>query len=216
MKGYQYEPEQYVVVEPADLEKLKLASTKIIEIEGFVDVKEVHPTLYEAPYFAGPDGPVAAKAYALLGEALRESGKVGIGKVVLRDREDVVMIAPLDGALVLYRLRYPSEVRSVRDVPQLEGSRNVDGEQLKLARHLVETMATSFDRIDVRDRYHEALREIVDIMTALKASIEKAKSQREPMIKAVGKAKAEAEETGTDVKAAAGPRSGKTTRRKQA
>ena len=210
VKGYQYEPEQYVIVEAEDLAKLKLESTKIIEIEGFVDTSEVHPTLYEAPYFAGPDGPVAAKAYKLLSEALRESGKVGIGKVVLRDREDVVIVAPLEGALVLYRLRYPSEVRSVHDVPQLDSAGGTDAEQLKLARHLVETMATSFASIEVRDRYHDALREvidakvqgreivsytpqeerpIVDIMTALKASIDKAKSEREPMIKATGKAK---------------------------
>jgi len=69
----------------------------VIEIEGFIDSSEVHPTLYESPYFAGPDGPVAAKTYSLLTEALKASGKVGVGKVVLRDREEVVMIAPLDG-----------------------------------------------------------------------------------------------------------------------
>jgi DNA end-binding protein Ku len=61
VKGYQFEPEQYVIVSPDDLAKIKLKSTKVIEIEGFIDAKEVHPSLYEAPYLAGPDGPVAAK-----------------------------------------------------------------------------------------------------------------------------------------------------------
>src|SRR5438093_8606924 len=120
VKGYQFEPEQYVIISPEDLEKIKLKSTKVIEIEGFIDAGEVHPTLYESPYFAGPDGPVAAKTYSLLTQALQASGKVGVGKVVLRDREDVVMIAPLDGGLVFYKLRGPEEVRKMADVPQLE------------------------------------------------------------------------------------------------
>ena len=75
VKGYKYEPERYVIVEKEDLEKINLKSTKIIEIEGFIDAREVHPTLYEAPYYAGPDGPVAVQAYSLLAAALRETGK---------------------------------------------------------------------------------------------------------------------------------------------
>lgn len=207
VKGYQYEPDQYVIIEPGDFEKIKLKSTKIIEIEGFVDAAEVDPMLYEAPYFAGPDSEVAGKPYALLCEALKESGRVGIGKVVLREREDVVLIAPHDGGLVLYKLRYPREVRSIKDVPDLDPKRETDKEQLKLARSLVDTMAASFASIDIKDRYTEALREIieakiqgkeivtvaeearpvVDIMTALKQSIEQAKGQRQGMIKATGK-----------------------------
>src|SRR5213079_3263147 len=65
-KGYQFEPEQYVIVSPEDLEKIKLESTKVIDIEGFIDASEIAPSLYESPYYAGPDGPVAAKAYTLL------------------------------------------------------------------------------------------------------------------------------------------------------
>src|SRR3954470_1949388 len=81
VKGYQFEPEQYVIISPEDLEKVKLKSTKVIEIEGFIDASEVHPTLYESPYYAGPDGPVAAKTYSLLTQALKASGKIGVGKV---------------------------------------------------------------------------------------------------------------------------------------
>ncbi len=208
VKGYQYEPEQYVIVEPGDFEKIKLKSTKIIEIEGFVDASEIDPMLYEVPYYAGPDGEVAGKAYALLGEALRESHRVGIGKVVLREREDAVIIAPHNGGLVLFRLRYPGEVRSIKDVPDLDSKRGLDKEQLKLARSLVDTMATTFASLEIRDRYTEALREmieakiqgreivtvaeeakpVVDIMTALRQSIEQAKAQRQGMVKASGKA----------------------------
>ena len=223
VKGYQYEPEQYVIVELADFEKIKLKSTRIIDIQGFVDAAEIDPTLYEAPYFAGPDGEVAGKAYMLLHDALKESGRVGIGKVVLREREDVVAIAPHNGGLILYRLRYPNEVRSMSDVPDLNTRREVDKEQLKLARSLVDTMAASFGNLEIRDRYTEALREIidakiqgkevvtvaeevrpvVDIMTALKQSIEQAKSQRQGMVKATGKEK-KAEVSASEEKPARG------------
>src|SRR5260370_4584694 len=110
VKGYQFEPEQYVIISPEDIEKIRLKSTKVIEIEGFIDASEVHPTLYESPYFAGPDGPVAAKTYSLLTQALQARGKVGIGKVVLREREEEGLSAPLESGLVLYKPRTPPEL----------------------------------------------------------------------------------------------------------
>lgn len=209
VKGYLFAPEQYVIVTPEDLEKIKLQSTKIIEIAGFIDAGEVHPTLYDSPYFAGPDGVVAAKTYALLTEALRASGKVGIGKVVLRDREEVVMIGPLQGGLVLYKLRNPRELRKIENVPQLQPTQ-VDQDELKLSVSLVESMSSTLSELDLTDRYRDALREmieakiagrevvnapeeekpVIDIMTALRESIERAKAQKKPMEKAKGTKKA--------------------------
>lgn len=208
VKGYPYEPEHYVIVEKEDMEKIRLKSTKIIEIEGFIDANEVHPTLFEAPYYAGPDGPVAVKAYSLLSAALKESGKVGVGKVVLRDREDIVLISPYGDAVALYKLRSPNEVRDIQQVPQVDG-KGVDKAQLKLAKNLIESMTSTLDKIDLKDKYVDALREmieakiegkqivtveeqepeVVDIMTALKQSIEQAKSHRKPMEKAKGEKK---------------------------
>lgn len=208
-KGYQFEPEQYVIVSPEDLAKIKLKSTKVIDIEGFIDVEEVHPTLYESPYFAGPDGLVASKTYSLLSQALKASGKVGVGKVVLRDREEVVMISPLDGGLVLYKLRNPAELRKMESVPQIE-SKVANKDELKLSINLVESMATTLEELDLTDRYRDALREmieakiagrevvsapeeekpVVDIMAALKQSIEQAKAKKKPMEKAKGEKKA--------------------------
>jgi DNA end-binding protein Ku len=208
VKGYQFEPEQYVIVSPDDLAKIKLKSTKVIEIEGFIDAGEVHPTLYESPYFAGPDGSVAAKPYSLLTQALKTSGKVAVGKVVLRDREDAVMIAPLDGGLVLYKLRSPKELRKMDSVPQVE-EKEVNKDELKLSVSLVESMTSTLEKLDLTDRYRDALREmieakiagkevvsvaeeekpVVDIMTALKQSIERTKAQKKPMEKAKGEKK---------------------------
>src|SRR6266404_1854638 len=205
VKGYQYEPEQFVIVSPEDLEKIKLKSTKVIEIEGFIDASEVHPTLYESPYFAGPDGLVAAKTYSLLAQALKASGKVGVGKVVLRDREEVVMISPLDTGIVLYKLRSPTELRKMENVPQIE-NKETNKEELKLSLSLVDSMTSTLKELDMTDRYRDALREmieakiagrevvsvleqekpVVDIMTALKQSIERTKAQKKPMEKAKG------------------------------
>jgi DNA end-binding protein Ku len=213
VKGYQFEPEQYVIISPEDLEKVKLKSTKVIEIEGFIDASEVHSTLYESPYFAGPDGLVAAKTYSLLSQALKASGKVGIGKVVLREREEVVLISPMDGGLILYKLRNPQELRKMGDVPQLEKI-EVNKDELKLSINLVESMSANFEHLDLKDRYRDALREmieakiagkqvisvpeeekpVIDIMTALRQSIEKTKAQKKPMEKAKGPKKEAAEE----------------------
>jgi len=209
-KGFQFEPEQYVIVTPEDLEKIKLKSTKVIDIEGFIDASEVSASLYESPYFAGPDGPVASKAYSLLGEALKASGKVGVGKVVLRDREETVMISSLDGGIVLYKLRNPEELRKMGDVPQVE-RKEINKDELKLSVSLVETMSSTLKEIDLTDRYKDALKElidakiagreiiaaaeeekpIIDIMTALKQSIEQTKAKKKPMERAKGEKKVE-------------------------
>jgi DNA end-binding protein Ku len=219
VKGYQFEPEQYVIVSPEDLAKIKLKSTKIIEIEGFVDASEIHPSLYESPYFAGPDGPAAAKAYSLLSQALKASGKVGVGKVVLRDREEVVTIGPQDGGLILYKLRHPNEVRKIESVPQIE-HKEPNKDELKLSINLVESMSSTLNEVDLTDHYRDALREmidakingrevisvpeeekpVVDIMTALKQSIEQTKAKKKPMEKAKGEKKEAAEAAPTKQK----------------
>ncbi len=207
-KGYQFEPDQYVIVSGEDLAKIKLKSTKVIEIQGFIDAGEVDASLYESPYFAGPDGPIATKTYSLLSQALKASGKAGVGKVVLRDREEILLIAPLDGGLVLHKLRRPNELRQIGNVPQIE-KKEVNKDELKLSISLVESMTTSLKDLDLTDHYSEALREmveakiagkevvsapeeekpVVDIMTALRQSIERTKAQKKPMEKAKGEKK---------------------------
>jgi DNA end-binding protein Ku len=212
VKGYQYEPGQFVIIEPEDFEKVKIKSERVIEINGFVDKEEVHPSLFEAPYYIGPDGDVAAKTYGLLSETLKQSGKIAVGTVVLRDRETPLLLAPHEGGIVMYRLRYPHEVRSMKDVPGLREVK-ADKEQLKLAKTLVDSMEKKFKDIEMKDHYYDKLKmiidakikgkevvvveeeapKVVDIMTALKASIDAAK--KKPMEKAKGekekKAKAE-------------------------
>jgi DNA end-binding protein Ku len=210
IKGYEYEPDNYVVVEQEDLDKVKIKSNKIIEIEGFVDSSEVHPTLYDTPYFIGPDGEVASQPYALLNKTLVESSKLAVGRIVIRDREDVVMLSSLNNGIVMYKLRYPSEVRKMSEVPLVDGQA-ANKEQLKLAKTLVDSMTTKLSEIDLSDRYQDAVKEmikakiegkeivsvteeitpVVDMMKALKQSIEQAKKEKKPMEKAKGEKKKE-------------------------
>ncbi len=200
-KGYQYEPDRYAIVEPEDIAKVKIKTTKAVDIIGFVNADEIPTTFYDSPYYAGPDGPVAEKPYALLREVMKQTGKIGVGKVVLRDREDLVAVFPHENGLVLQKLHYPHELRSMNDVPELDGAQKLDKNELKLATTLVEQMVTSLSEIDTEDNYHEALKKLIDskikgkktvefeveelprldIMSALKKSLQQ--SNRKPMVK---------------------------------
>ena len=207
-KGYQYEPDRYAIVEPEDIAKIKIKTTRAVDIIGFVDAEEIPTTFYDAPYFAGPDGAVAEKPYALLREVMKQTGKIGLGKVVLRDREDLVALFAQEDGLVLQKLRYPHEVRRIQDVPDLNGAKTLDKKELQLAMTLVEQMTTSLEEIDMSDQYHAALRKLIeskikgkktvefepvedlprlDIMSALKKSLQA--SARKPMVKATTAAK---------------------------
>ncbi len=206
-KGYQYEPDRYAIVEPEDIAKVKIKTTKAVDIIGFVDRSEIPTTFYDAPYYAGPDGPVSEKPYALLREVMKQTGKVGIGKVVLRDREDLVAVFPMEDGLVLQKLHYPHELRKMEDVPDLEGAQKLNKNELKLATTLVSEMSTSLSEIDTVDNYHSALKTLIeskikgnkvvefeveelprlDIMSALKKSLQQ--SGRKPMVKAAPAAK---------------------------
>ncbi|MGZ5483919.1 MAG: non-homologous end joining protein Ku, partial [Pyrinomonadaceae bacterium] len=202
-KGYQYEPDRYAIIEPEEIAKIKIKTTRAVDILGFVESSEVAPMFFDSPYYIGPDGPVAEKPFALLRQVLKDTGKIGLAKVVLRDREDLVAVFPHDDGIVLQKLRYPAEVRKVEDVPEIDAAPKIDKRELALATSLVEQMITTFADIDTVDHYHEALRKLIDskikgkkvtefekyeepphmdIMTALKKSLQA--SSRKPMVKA--------------------------------
>lgn len=210
-KGYQYEPDRYAIVEPEEIAKIKIKTTRAVDILGFVESSEVAPMFFDSPYYIGPDGPVAEKPFALLRQVLKDTGKIGLAKVVLRDREDLVAVFPQGDGIVLQKLRYPAEVRKIEDVPEIDAAPKLDKKELALATSLVEQMITTFNDIDTVDHYHEALRKLIDskikgkkvtefekyeepprmdIMTALKKSLQA--SSRKPMVKAEPAAKKKA------------------------
>jgi DNA end-binding protein Ku len=166
-KGYQYEPDRYAILEPDDIAKIKIKTTKAVDIVGFVAPEEIPSTFYDAPYFVGPDGGVSENPYALLREVMKQTGKIAVGKVVLRDREDLVAVFPHDDGLLLQKLRYPHELRKMEDVPDLQNVQKLDANklsknELELATTLVQQMATTLSEIDTQDNYFNALRTLVD------------------------------------------------------
>src|SRR5271165_3447515 len=111
VKGYEIAPDRYVVIEPGELEALEPKKTKTIEIEDFVELSEIDPVYYDHPYYLAP-GPGGAKAYRLLLEAMRETGKVAIARVVIRSKEQLVAIRPIGEALGMATMMFADEVIS--------------------------------------------------------------------------------------------------------
>lgn len=197
VKGFEYTPDQYVVLKPEELSSIKLKSTRAIDVEAFVDIEEVHPTRFEAVYYVGPDGEVAQKTFNLFCKTLQQTNKAAIGRIILREKEDVVLLTAHKDAMIMYKLRYPSELRSIEKVPNIDPEETIDESQLELAKTLVASLEKPFSEINFDDRYKDALMElvntkiegkeiisieetedakpVVDIMSALKASIEAAK-----------------------------------------
>ena len=193
VKGYQHEKEKYVLVAPEEIASITPESNEAIEIIGFIKPEEIPTTYFDASYFAAPNGPAAERSYALLREVMNRSRRIGIAKVILREREDLITISPNGDGLMIQKLHYRHEVRSVVDVPGISNQATPQDNELQLATTLVEQMVTTFDQIDTTDHFHAALKEmldakvaggtitntsevrkpatVIDIMTALQASL---------------------------------------------
>jgi DNA end-binding protein Ku len=213
VRGYEYDKDQFVLISDEELASLKLASTKTIEIEAFVDADEIDFALFDKPYIVGPNGPVAAKTYALLHQAMADDSRIAIGRVVLYGRERVLALRVDGPGLMAYQLRYPSELLKVKDAPLVDEGEKVAPDQLKLAKTLVETLTKDFNTLELKDRYVEAVAEMVaakvagkqiitvdevetvesvpDVMSALEASIKRAQESRKPMTRSAEKAEKE-------------------------
>ena len=198
VRGYEYEKGKYVIMEDEDLEKLPLKSSKAIDISGFIEDKELDgPVYFQSAYYLEPEK-AAAKPYALLQKTLEKTGRIAIAKFALRDRERLVSVRPLDGVLLMNTLHWPDEIRSTEDLDLPEDVK-IAPKEIQMAETLVEAMATKFDPSEYKDEYKEAVEDIVkakvegeeiveapeeeaettvaDLMTALRASVERAKKE---------------------------------------
>jgi DNA end-binding protein Ku len=196
VRGYEYEKGNYVELTDEDLEKLPLRSSKAIDITGFIKDEELPGSLYyQSAYYLEPEKS-AEKPYALLNKTLQKTGRVAIAKFALRDRERLVSVRPQDGALLMNTLHWPDEIRSTEDLDVPEDVK-VSPAELKMAENLVGMMATDFEPQEYKDEYKQAVLKlveakvqkkeiieapepeaettVVDLMSALKASVEKAK-----------------------------------------
>ncbi len=232
IKGYEIAPGSYVVVEPEELEALEPRRTKTIDILDFVDIEDIDPIFYDHPYYLAP-GAGGSKPYKLLLEAMRDTGKVAIGTVVIRQKQAIVALRPAGDVLQMATLIYADEVVPTDRIDDLPDEDVEVGErELAIAKQLVESLAADWDPARYKDEYREKVMQLIeskaageelavqpeteeaapvpDLMSALKASLE-AVQQRgddEAELAQPGKKKAPARKRAPAAKRKAAAKSG--------
>ena len=205
VRGYEYEPKQYIIIDDADIDAVRIESNHTMNIEAFVDAGEVDVLYQDTPYYLAPDGAMAEETFVVLREALRKSGKVAIARLVLTSRERVVTIGARETGMFVTTLRNPNEVRGTAEYFDNIPVGKPDPEMLDLAQKLIEQKVTTFNPKDYEDRYEQALmamiREklkghnpiiaaapergnVINLMDALKASLGEAKPAAKSKTKA--------------------------------
>jgi DNA end-binding protein Ku len=165
VKGYEFEKGQYVVLSEEDVEKVRPASTRVIELTQFADDKALDPIYIDRAYYLAPDGPVAAQAFAVMREGM--AGKAGIGKLALYGREYLVAVRPQDSGMVMYTLHHAGEIRSITSIEELQTvPKQVKADELKLAKQVIGTFDRTLDIASYQDEYKEELRKVIDAKIA--------------------------------------------------
>ena len=203
VKGYELAPDRYVVIQGEELESLDPKKTRTIEIEEFVELSQVDPVYFDHPYYLAP-GAGGAKPYRLLLDAMRETGKIAIAKVVIRSKEQLVAIRPMGDVLAMSTMVFADEVidpTSIDDVPEADDV-EVRDREVAIAKQLVESLAGDFEPERFRDTYREEVLALIerkaagediavqpardedaapvpDLMAALRASLDAVRSRDE-------------------------------------
>jgi DNA end-binding protein Ku len=200
VKGYEVTKGNYVVVDPDELEPFMPVATKTIDLEEFVDLAEIDPVFYDSPYYVAPDK--QPKAYALLTRAMEEAGKVAVGRFVMRNKQYVAALRPVDGRLMLSTMVFADEVVAPSSIEDLDTLEEVDvsDREVRMAEQLVESLTAPFEPEKFHDSYREQVMDliekkaageafeipetvaeapkVVDLMAALEASVQAAKDAR--------------------------------------
>src|SRR5712672_151772 len=159
VKGYEYDSGRYVTITDDELKDLQIESSKIIDLDRFVDRDEVDPVYLDTSYYVYPDGELAAETFRVIGEAMARKNKVGLGRVTISSRERPVLVEPRGAGLVMSTVRSADEVRPAEFGPPATG--DIDADMVAIAENIIERRAGSFDPASFRDRYQDALRELV-------------------------------------------------------
>jgi len=160
-KGFKISKERWIVLEKEEIEKIKLPSTKAIDIQSFVDVSQIDPIYFEKAYYVVPEE-TGIKAYSLFVEALSLANKAAIGKVVLRNKEYAIILRPFHKGLCMHILYYIREIRDIEELPELKNLVVVSKEELELAKALIGKLTEEeFDASRFKDQYSEALKELI-------------------------------------------------------
>jgi DNA end-binding protein Ku len=238
VKGYEIAPGRHVIVEPEEFAALEPAFTRTIDVEDFVQLEEIDPIYFDRPYYLAPNRG-GARAYRLLLEAMRDTNRVAIARVVLRSRQQLVAIRPHGEALMMTTMTFGDEIQPLEDLHELQEAEVELGEQeLEIAHRLIEAVAKPFDITNYRDTYREALLDLIDrkasgeeialeppardeplqapdLMSALEASIEQVRARRAQDEALVAPAAADGASNGSRGKAA-GARAGAAGKKRKA
>lgn len=196
IRGYEYEPGKFVQIDKEELDEIKKAQSKTVEILDFVKLEEIDPIYFNRSYFMGPNEN-GGKAYALLKQAMEDSGKIGLAKLTMHSKEHLAAVRVYDKGLLLETIYYPDEVRDMGHVPGIEENIELNKKELDTAIQLVDQLTTEFEPDKYEDRYRNELSKliegkvsgnevktaanvpektnVVDLMEALQASIDKTK-----------------------------------------
>jgi DNA end-binding protein Ku len=163
VKGYELTPDRYVLIEPEELDALDPKATKTIDIEEFVNLDEIDPIYYDHSYYLAPTTG-GAKAYRLLSEAMRESGKVAIGKVVIRSKQQLCALRPTDSAIALSTMLFGDEVLSPDRLDELDAIEEADAtkRELTMAQQLIDSLSAEFDPGRFKDEYRERVLDLIE------------------------------------------------------
>src|SRR5215468_3260974 len=159
VKGYEYGRGQFVTFTPEELKALDVESSKVIDLEKFVPRGDLDPVYFDSSYYLYPDGPIAVETLRVIGAAIAEAGVVGLGRLTLSRRERMVVVEPRGTGMALFTLRATEEVRAAQ-FGITEGK--LDAEMVAIAKAIIAPRTGSFDPMTYRDRYQEALRELIE------------------------------------------------------
>lgn len=199
VKGFEYEKDKFVIVKDEELEALKPESARVIKILDFVDLAHIDPIYFVKPYYLSPDMS-GSSAYSLLVEAIKQTGKIGIAKINIRSKSNLAAIRVVENCLCLETMHFPDEIRAINQVPNISQQIEVNDKELQMAITLVEQLSEEFDASKYTDEYRIALSElieqkvagesidivnapaatktnVIDLMSALQASLDATKPQ---------------------------------------
>jgi DNA end-binding protein Ku len=166
-KGYEITKNNYIVIEKEDIDTIKLKTTNTVEVKEFIDSEEFDPIFIEKNYYVGPDpgkkNETSVKAYSLFVKILNETKKIAIGKVVLREKEQLVALRAYQRGLVMHQLRYLDEIRPMDEIGGLDSTQKIDVKELSLGKTLVESLTTEkFDPGQYSDTYAKELEKLIE------------------------------------------------------
>ncbi|MYL29556.1 Ku protein [Halobacillus halophilus] len=162
VKAYEYAKNKFVVLDKEDLEQLKKEQAdKAVEILDFVKLEEIDPIYFERSYYISPSEG-GSKAYSLLRQALGDTGKIGIAKIIIRSKEQLAVLRVYENTLVMETIHYPDEVRSVQDVPNVPEESDLSKKELSTAVTLIDQLTSEFDAGKYKDDYRTALMELIE------------------------------------------------------